>query len=75
MTPYHSLAQGRFGLQYAPQSFLLRMGKREIFVCHDFRKRFYRVNPILDCSTGIERGHLEIVLFRKWLVILSKASA
>ncbi len=39
----------------------------------DMRKRFYTVNPIIDCATGIERGHVEILLFRRWLVILSKA--
>lgn len=63
----------RFGLEYAPTSFLLRFGKREMFVCRDFRKRYYKVNPILDCSTGIEPGHLELLLLRRWLVILSKA--
>ncbi|RJG05662.1 hypothetical protein D3870_06190 [Noviherbaspirillum cavernae] len=63
----------RFGLEYAPTSFLIRLGKREIFVCQDFRKRYYHVNPIIDCSTGVEPGHLEILLLRKWLVILSKA--
>lgn len=63
----------RFGLEYAPTSFLLRLGRREIFVCRDFRKRYYKVNPVLDCSTGIEAGHLELLVFRKWLVILSKA--
>ncbi|MDB5795431.1 MAG: hypothetical protein JWR25_1810 [Noviherbaspirillum sp.] len=63
----------RFGMERMPTSFLLRLGRREIFVSRDFRKRFYRINPIIDCSTGVERGHLEILLFRKWLVILSKA--
>jgi hypothetical protein len=63
----------RFGLEYAPTSFLVRLGSREIFVCRDFRKRYYALNPILDCSTGIEPGHIELVLFRKWLIILSKA--
>lgn len=63
----------RFGLEYAPTSFLIRFGRREIFACRDFRKRYYRVNPIVDCSTGIEPGHLELLLFRKWLVILSRA--
>jgi len=63
----------RFGIEYAPMSFLLRLGRREIFVCRDFRKRYYRVNPVIDCSTGIEPGHLELLVFRKWLVILSKA--
>lgn len=63
----------RFGMEYAPTSFLIRLGKREIFVCRDFRKRYYSVNPIMDCSTGVQPGHLEILLFKKWLVILSKA--
>lgn len=60
-------------LECAPTSFLLRLGRRELFVCRDFRKRYYRVNPVLDCSTGIEPGHLEFLLFRRWLVILSRA--
>lgn len=64
---------GRFGLEYAPTSFLMRFGRREMFVCRDFRKRYYKVNPLLDCSTGIEPGHLELLLLRKWVVILSKA--
>lgn len=63
----------RFGLEYAPTSFLLRFGRREIFVCRDFRKRYYRVNPLIDCSTGVEAGHLELLLWKKWLVILSCA--
>lgn len=62
-----------FGLEYAPTSFLLRLGKREIFVCRDFRKRYYRVNPIVDCSTGVQAGHLELLILRRWLVILSRA--
>ena len=63
----------RFGLEYAPTSFLLRLGRREIFVSRDFRKRYYKVNPVLDCSTGVEPGHLELLVFGRWLVILSKA--
>ncbi|MBX9899174.1 MAG: hypothetical protein K2Y28_00175 [Burkholderiaceae bacterium] len=63
----------RFSLQFAPTSFSIRLGRREIFVCLDFRLRQYRVNPIIDCSTGVQAGHLEILLLRKWLVILSKA--
>jgi hypothetical protein len=60
-------------LECAPTSFLLRLGRREIFACRDFRKRYYRVNPVLDCSTGTEPGHLEFLLLRRWLIILSKA--
>ncbi|WP_186864201.1 hypothetical protein [Undibacterium griseum] len=64
----------RFSLQFSPTSFLVRLGRREMFVCRDFRQRAYRVNPILDCSTGVQAGHLEILVFKKWLIILSKAN-
>jgi hypothetical protein len=63
----------RFSMQVSPSSFTLRLGRREIFVCKDFRQRPYSVSPIFDCSTGVAAGHLEILLFKKWLVILSKA--
>jgi hypothetical protein len=49
------------------------MGRREMLVCRDFRKRFYAVNPIIECDTGIEPGHVEVLLLRRWLLILSKA--
>lgn len=73
MTQLNQSLAPRFGLEYAPTSFLLRLGRREVFVCRDFRKRYYHVNPILDCSSGIEAGHLELLFLRRWLVILSKA--
>ena len=63
----------RFGLEYAPTSFMVRMGKREMLVCRDFRKRYYAVNPLIECDTGIEQGHVEVLLMRRWLLILSKA--
>lgn len=65
--------ESRFGLEYAPTSFLVRFGKREMLVCRDFRKRFYPVNPIIECDTGVQPGHIEILLFGRWLLILSKA--
>jgi len=72
MAHLHSPLNARF-LERAPTSFLVRFGRRELFVCRDFRNRYYRVNPFLDCSTGIEAGHIEFLLFRRWLLILSKA--
>jgi len=62
-----------FGLEYAPTPFLLRFGRREMLVTRDFRKRFYPVNPIIECDTGVEPGHVEVLLLRRWLLILSKA--
>lgn len=64
----------RFSLQLAPTSFLMRLGRREMFVCRDFRQRNYYVNPLIDCSTGVQAGHLEILLLKKWLIILSRAN-
>ncbi|PHV05019.1 hypothetical protein CSQ96_22735 [Janthinobacterium sp. BJB412] len=73
MTTLNSGFGSRFGLEYAPTSFLVRMGKREMLVCRDFRKRYYAVNPVIECDTGIEPGHVEVLLMRRWLLILSKA--
>ncbi|MBC7857336.1 MAG: hypothetical protein H7Z39_00890 [Burkholderiaceae bacterium] len=73
MTTLNGGFGARFGLEYAPSSFLVRMGKREMLVCRDFRKRYYAVNPLIECDTGIEPGHVEVLLMRRWLLILSKA--
>lgn len=61
------------GIEYAPTSFAVRFGRRELFVSRDFRKRFYKINPLIECYAGVQPGHLEIILFKKWLIILSKA--
>lgn len=62
-----------FEIEYAPTSFSIRVGRRELYISRDFRKRFYRVNPLIECYPGVQPGHLEIILLKKWLVILSKA--
>ena len=72
MANLNSSFDRRFGVEYMPTSFLMRLGRREIFVCRDFRRRYYKVNPVLDCSAGVQPGHLEILILRRWLVILSK---
>jgi hypothetical protein len=74
MTHLDLTSDARFSLQSAtPSSFSLRFGRREMFVCRDSYVRRYRVNPVIECSAGIEPGHLEILLLRRWLVVLSKA--
>jgi hypothetical protein len=52
---------------------LVRIGQREISVGRDFRKRFYQTNPIVECRAGVNAGHVEILILRSWLVVLSKA--
>ncbi|PRC95038.1 hypothetical protein [Solimicrobium silvestre] len=54
-------------------SFLLRFGPREVSVCKDFRKRFYPTNPVIECRAGVNAGHVEVLLLRRWLVVFSKA--
>lgn len=80
MTYLTNNLNSRVSLGYAPTSFAsvptsltLRFGKRELFICRDFRKRYYHVNPLVECGAGVEAGYLEILLFRRWLLILSKA--
>lgn len=73
MTTLNSGFGSKFGLAYLPTSFMVRMGKREMLVCRDFRKRYYAVNPVIECDTGVEPGHVEVLLLRRWLLILSKA--
>lgn len=60
-------------LAQAPAPFMLRFGRRELQVTRDFRKRFYAVNPILECDTGVDAGHLEILVCKRWLLVLSQA--
>jgi hypothetical protein len=62
----------RFGLQYVPSSFLIRIGRRQACICRDFRKRYYEANPVFECRTGADRGHLEVLFLRRWLIIFSK---
>jgi hypothetical protein len=47
-----------FGSAVAPSSFMMRMGRRELSVGRDFRQRY---------------SALELVLLRKWLIVLSRA--
>lgn len=53
--------------------FQLRLGERAISIHQDFRKRLYPTNPIIEFCAGVRAGHLEILLFRHWLVAFSKA--
>lgn len=64
----------RFGFfSSAHRNIRLRLGRRELSVCRDFRKRFYAVNPLFDCGAGEQPGHLEILVLRRWLLVLGKA--
>ena len=62
-----------YSVESTPSSFLIQLGRREIFICRDCRNRYYKVHPVIEFSTGIEVGHLEVLLFRKWQIIFSKS--
>lgn len=54
-------------------AFLMRIGRREVSICQDFRKRFYTTNPVIECRAGVNPGHVEVLLLRSWLIVFSKA--
>jgi hypothetical protein len=63
----------RFGSEYVPSTIVMRIGRRELFFGPDFRRRYSTLSPILDCRAGTEPGYVELVLLRKWLIVLSRA--
>lgn len=74
MTHFDLASDARFAVaSSSPSSLSIRLGRREIFICRDTYVRRYRVNPVIECSAGIEPGHLEVLMFRRWLLVLSKA--
>ncbi|MDY7578020.1 hypothetical protein RGU70_06780 [Herbaspirillum sp. RTI4] len=73
MTQFELASATRFGLQTSPSTFYMRLGRRELFICRDTYVRRYRVNPLIECSAGVEAGHLQILLLRRWLLVLSRA--
>lgn len=76
MTHFDLASDARFAVaSSSPSSLTVRLGRREIFICRDSYVRRYRVNPFIECSAGLEPGHVEILLFRRWLLVLSKARA
>lgn len=59
-----------------PQAgFMLRVGRREMQIRREVRKSQYSVNPIIDCRPGDNPGHLQMLLFNRWTVVLAKASS
>ena len=73
MTNLQITSDSRFGMESTPSSILMRFGKRELFICRDYYKRLYRSNPLIECSAGVQPGHLQILLFRRWLIVMSKS--
>ncbi len=55
-------------------TFVLQIGRRALSVGRDFRKRYYETNPVIGMYPGIDKGHLEVLLFRRWVLVLARAS-
>lgn len=73
MTTMQTSYFSRFGLEYCPSWMELRVGRRMLSISRDFRKRYDNVSPVISCGVGIDRGHLEVLLFGRWILVLSKA--
>jgi hypothetical protein len=56
-----------------PKTVTLRFGTRELAIGRDVRPRYYEINPVIFFRPGFDKGHLEVLLFRRWLLVLSKA--
>lgn len=52
----------------------LRFGSRAIVASKDTHVRNYAVNPVIEFNAGVKRGHVEIILLRRWRVLLQSAS-
>lgn len=63
----------RFGMAYLPSAISMRLGRRELYLTRDTRRRYGPTPSLLQCRTGMEPGYLEMLLLRKWLVVFSKA--
>lgn len=64
------VSNGSFG---APRAHMIQLGTRALSIGRDCRRRFYQTAPVIDCRPGLDKGHLEMLLFRRWVVVLSKA--
>lgn len=53
----------------------LRVGNREIRFGRDTYVRCYHAHPLVEFSAGETAGHLEVLFFRRWLLVLSRAAA
>jgi len=56
-----------------PKTLVMRVGRRELSIGRDTRQRYYQTNPLVAFRPGFDKGHLEVLLFRRWQVVLSKA--
>lgn len=52
----------------------LRFGSRSILATRETHVRPYPVNRLIDFHAGVKRGHVEIILLRRWRVLLESAS-
>jgi hypothetical protein len=59
--------------QAIPGMLAIQVGNRALSVGRDFRQRYHRTNPLLGLYPGLNKGYLEVLLFRRWVVVLSQA--
>lgn len=74
MASYQGTTRTQSGWNWElPKTLAVRLGTRELSIGRDIRQRYYETNPVVFCRPGFDKGHLEVLLFRRWLLVLSKA--
>ena len=75
MALLNNTAPTAFDLDPSQAGFMLRVGRREMQIRREVRRSHYSVNPIIDCRPGDDPGHLQMLLFNRWTVVLAKAKS
>ena len=75
MTILQNTVAKTFNFDQPQAGFMLRVGRREMQIRREVRRSQYSVNPILDCRPGDDPGHLQMLLFNRWTVVLAKAQS
>jgi len=75
MTTMQNTVPKAFNFDQPQAGFMLRVGRREMQIRREVRRSHYSVNPIIDCRPGDDPGHLQMLLFNRWTVVLAKAQS
>ena len=74
MASINSTISGVSNTTYCVQDAVkMQFGKRALSIGRDCRKRYYQTGAVIVGRPGLDKGLLEMLLFRRWLVVLSKA--
>jgi hypothetical protein len=75
MALLNNTAPTAYDFDHPQAGFMIRVGRREMQIRREVRRSQYSVNPIIDCRPGDDPGHLQMLLFNRWTVVLAKAKS